>query len=130
MTIPSPTPKRGRPQGAVNLKPLVQGFAAQKHIVRTENGPEEITTAELVIRLLQAAFIKGNRKAGARLDTLRARFEPREGGGFLVVPDALPPEEWWRRREIENRFAKRPTLEDLDAAAEAARQAATQRRGQ
>lgn len=108
------TGKRGRPPGAQNLKPIVQAFAAQKIAVGPDG--QEITVAEAVLIRLRDAYLKGNRKAEARLDKLRERIVPREDGGVLVMPDQLSPEEWVRRAEISNEYREMPTLETLDAA--------------
>jgi len=88
----------------------VQEFARLKHTVRINGQPRKVTTVELLLEALKAKALQADVPANKELERLRDRFTPvvKDGVGYLLAPETLTPEEWIRRAEIHNRFAKKP----------------------
>jgi hypothetical protein len=64
---------------------------------------------ELLLITLRDLAANGNLKAVKELERLFERCNPTTNNlGYLVVPETLSPEEWIRRKEIENKFKKPP----------------------
>jgi hypothetical protein len=105
--------RRGRPKGSRNVKTIVQAIAREKHTVREGDETIQLTTVELVFRLLLAQAMKGNIQAEKRLDRFLGRQRPpTEGRALLIVPEALSPDEFERRMKIYNSFRKNPMDDD------------------
>lgn len=89
----------GRPRGARGRAQIVEAIAGETHLV-TENGVRQRRSAlELVLLSLRNRSFTGHVKAFRAVHELLQRYGPQEAqhvGGFLVVPEPLPPEEWER----------------------------------
>ena len=93
--------KPGRTKGAKNMKTIVQAFADEFHTI-TENGKKvRLTSAQLVVKTLNAKAMEGDVGANVYLEWLRQKFAHNDShAGVLVVPEVLSIEEWTRQAEI------------------------------
>jgi hypothetical protein len=96
---------RGRPKGAISTKLLTRKVAL-KRLAREVNGrAQRLTLLEYVILTARAMAMEGHAGAAAIVDDLRFKMqppEPAQGGGFLVVPEMLTPEECQAMHERHN----------------------------
>jgi hypothetical protein len=105
--------RRGRPKGSRNVKTIVQAIAREKHTVREGDETIQLTTVELVFRLLLAQAMKGNIQAEKRLDRFLGRQRSSsENLAYFIVPEPLSPDEFERRMKIYNSFRKNPMDDD------------------
>jgi hypothetical protein len=108
-----PGKRRGRPKGSRNVKTIVQAIAREKHTVREGDETIQLTTVELVFRLLLAEAMKGNIQAEKRLDRFLGRQRSSsENLAYFIVPEPLSPDEFERRMKIYNSLRKNPMDDD------------------
>jgi Family of unknown function (DUF5681) len=108
-----PGKRRGRPKGSRNVKTIVQAIAREKHTVREGDETIQLTTVELVFRLLLAQAMKGNIQAEKRLDRLQERQRSSsENLAYFIVPEPLSPDEFERRTKIRNSLRTNPMDDD------------------
>jgi hypothetical protein len=108
-----PGKRRGRPKGSRNVKTIVQAIAREKHTVREGDETIQLTTVELVFRLLLAQAMKGNIQAEKRLDRFLGRQRSSsENLAYFIVPEPLSPDEFERRMKIYNSLRKNPMDDD------------------
>ena len=105
----------GRPKGALGEKAIVQKIAGEIHKVERNGETVEVTTLELLLLTMRNLAMKGNLKAARWLTEYRERVLPSDArGGFLVVPETKPVDQFIREQEFLNRFRTNPELnEDL-----------------
>jgi hypothetical protein len=79
-----------------------------------QNGREiEVNTMELLLISMRNLAMSGDLLAVKWLTDYRARILPETGrGGFLVVPEDMPPEDWIRRATFLNKFRVNPELKE------------------
>ncbi|MFC6487693.1 DUF5681 domain-containing protein [Nitratireductor sp. GCM10026969] len=105
----NPGRRTGRRKGARNVKTIVEEIAREKHTVKHGDEMRRLTTVALVFEALKRKALEGDVRAIRLLDRLRERFCREESEtGLLLVPDDMEPQEWIRRAEIRNKFAKKP----------------------
>jgi uncharacterized protein DUF5681 len=103
----------GRPKGAIGQKAIVQKIAGESHNVK-QNGREiEVNTMELLLISMRNLAMSGHLRAAKWLEDYRTRILPEAGhGGFLVVPEVMPFEEYIRTETFLNKFRINPELKD------------------
>jgi hypothetical protein len=103
----------GRPKGAIGEKAIVQKIAGESHKVK-QNGREiEVNTMELLLISMRNLAMSGDLLAVKWLTDYRARILPEtDHGGFLVVPEGMPTEDWIRRATFLNKFRVNPELKE------------------
>jgi hypothetical protein len=99
----------GRPKGAIGEKAIVQKIARESHKVK-QNGREiEVNTMELLLISMRNLAMSGHLRAAKWLEDYRTRILPKAGhGGFLVVPEVMPFEEYIRTETFLNKFRISP----------------------
>jgi hypothetical protein len=103
----------GRPKGAIGEKAIVQNIAGERHKVQQNGQAIEVNTIELLLISMRNLAMKGDLRAVKWLTDYRARILPVSGsGGFLVVPETLPPEKWIEREMFLNKFRTNPELKE------------------
>ncbi|HEV7876832.1 DUF5681 domain-containing protein [Bradyrhizobium sp.] len=104
---------KGRPQGSVSLKALARGVAGTKHSAVIDGEPQRRTLLELLVLKTRSMAFGGNAGAAAVMrDLLNVMAEPEpEGGGFLLAPAELMPDEWIAEAEARNATAAEPGTE-------------------
>ena len=106
----------GRPKGALGEKAIVQKIAGEIHKVERNGETVEVTTLELLLLTMRNLAMKGDLKAAKWLTEYRERVLPSDApGGFLVVPEVKPVDQFIREQEFLNRFRTNPELKE-DAA--------------
>jgi hypothetical protein len=87
---------QGRPKGTVSTKLLTRKIAL-KRFTREVNGKKQtLTLLEYAILTARAMQVEGHAGAAALLQDVLAKVSPPDpemGGGFLLVPEVLTPEE-------------------------------------
>ena len=101
--------RRGRPKGSQNVKTIVRKIAQEKHSIRDGDETIELTTVELLFRMLAIKAMNGDIRADKHIDRFLDRQSPPSGGGgYLVVPDTMSDEEWAEREQKLNTLRKSP----------------------
>jgi uncharacterized protein DUF5681 len=102
----------GRRKGAIGQKATVQKIAGESHKVK-QNGHEiEVNTMELLLISMRNLAMSGDLRAAKWLEDYRARILPEAGhGGFLVVPEVMPVDEYFRTETFLNKFRISPEPE-------------------
>ena len=88
---------KGRPRGARGNKAILERVAGETHPVTIHGERRQLSTFQLVLRVIRDAAIKGNARAIKAMDDFATKYgeqEAPEGVGFLVVPERLITEEW------------------------------------
>lgn len=109
---------KGRPRAARGRKEIVTMVALERHCIQEGGQRCRRSTLELVLLALRTLALAGNVRAHRIYHDYLRWLEPQDsgqGGGFLVVPAPLPPEEWAadlakftvEQREFIQRMAKR-----------------------
>jgi len=107
--------KPGRRKGARNRATIVQAIASERHTLKENGQKRTFTTAELLIKALNAKAMEGDVSAHTHLERLRARFTPQiDNAGYLVVPATMSDEEWARFVEASNQVSDRKRSEEDD----------------
>lgn len=100
--------KPGRRKGARNMATIVQAVAGERHTLQENGQRQTFTTAELLIKALNAKAMEGDVSAHTQLERLRARFTPQtDNAGYLVVPEPMTKEQWTLEAEARNRVLER-----------------------
>jgi len=105
----------GRPKGAIGEKAIVQKIAGELHKVQQNGQAIEVNTIELLLISMRNLAMKGDLRASKWLTDYRARIIPepsKDGLGFLVVPETLPPEKFIEREMFLNKFRTDPELRE------------------
>ena len=103
----------GRPKGAIGEKAIVQKIAGELHKVQQNGQAIEVNTIELLLISMRNLAMKGDLRAAKWLTDYRARIIPepsKDGLGFLVVPETLPPEKFIEREMFLNKFRTDPEV--------------------
>ncbi len=88
---------KGRPRGARGKRAILERVAGQRHAVTILGERQQLSTFQLLLRVIRDEAIKGNARAIRAMDDFATKYgeqEAPEGVGFLVVPERLTPEEW------------------------------------
>jgi Family of unknown function (DUF5681) len=103
----------GRPKGAIGEKAIVQKIGGESHKVK-QNGREiEVNTMELLLISMRNLAMSGDLRAAKWLTEYRGRILPEaDNGGFLVVPEVMPIEEYIQRETFLNKFRTNPELKE------------------
>ena len=106
----------GRPKGAIGEKAIVQKIAGERHKIQQNGRPVEVNTMELLLISVRALAMSGDLRAAKWLEHYRAKTLPGpDNGGFLVVPEGMPTEQFMKRETFLNQFRTDPELnEDLE----------------
>ena len=105
----------GRPKGAIGEKAIVQKIAGELHKVQQNGQAIEVNTIELLLISMRNLAMKGDLRASKWLTDYRARIIPepgKDGLGFLVVPETLPPEKFIEQEMFLNKFRTDPELRE------------------
>jgi hypothetical protein len=103
----------GRPKGAIGEKALVQRIAGERHKVQQNGQAIEVNTIELLLISMRNIAMRGDLRAVKWLTDYRAKILPDAGyGGFLVVPEPMPPEKFIERAMFLNIFRTNPELRE------------------
>ena len=105
----------GRPKGAIGEKAIVQKIAGELHKVQQNGQAIEVNTIELLLISMRNLAMKGDLRASKWLTDYRARIIPepsKDGLGFLVVPETLPPEKFIEQEMFLNKFRTNPELKE------------------
>ena len=109
----------GRRRGTKNRESLVKQIADEIHVVVEKGRRTQYTTLDLLLITLRNLALKGNARAGRLYDEAVAKHIPQPvsyRGGFIIMPETLPVEEWlveaekgriWQNRLNEAEKAKR-----------------------
>jgi hypothetical protein len=93
----------GRTKGSLNRKTIARMIAEEVHKIGIEGLRQELTTAELLLHIINAKAASGDLSASRWLDELENRFTPEsDAGGFLVAPEVLSVDEWIDEQERMN----------------------------
>lgn len=107
--------KPGRRKGSRNRATIVQAIASERHTLKENGQKQTFTTAELLIKALNAKAMEGDVSAHTHLERLRARFTPQiDNAGYLVVPETMTQEQWTRFVEASNQVTDRRRIEEED----------------
>ena len=107
--------KPGRRKGSRNMATIVQAIASERHTLKENGQRQTFTTAELLIRALNAKAMEGDVSAHTHLERLRARFTPQtDNAGYLVVPEPMSAEQWARYAQARNQLTDRRRSEEED----------------
>ncbi len=88
---------KGRPRGARGNRAILERVAGDRHAVTIHGERQQLSTFQLVIRVVRDEAIKGNARAIRAMDDLETKYgaqEAPEGVGFLIGPETLTDEEW------------------------------------
>jgi len=103
----------GRPTGARGEKSIARELAGEIHHVQLNGRKRDVTTFELLLISVRDLAMGGNLRAVKWLDEYRVRLNLEgETGGFLLVPETMPPEMFIERMLFENRFKTNPEFRD------------------
>jgi len=102
----------GRPKGAIGEKAIVQKIAGELHKVQQNGQAIEVNTVELLLISIRNLAMKGELRASKWLTDHRTRIapDPGEGGGYLVVPEDMPMEQFIEQEMFLNKFRTNPEL--------------------
>ena len=102
----------GRPKGAIGEKTIVQKIAGELHKVQQNGQAIEVNTVELLFISIRNLAMKGELRASKWLTDHRTRIapDPGEGGGYLVVPEDMPMEQFIEQEMFLNKFRTDPEL--------------------
>lgn len=107
--------KPGRRKGSRNKATIVQAIASERHTLKENGQKQTFTTAELLVKALNAKAMEGDVRAHVHLERLYARFTPQtDNAGYLVVPEPMTAEHWARHAEACNQVTDRRRSEDDD----------------
>lgn len=105
--------KPGRRKGSRNIATIVQAIASERHTLKENGQRQTFTTAELLIKALNAKAMEGDVSAHVHLERLRARFTPQtDNAGYLVVPEPMTAEQWARQAQARNQVTDRRRSEE------------------
>jgi hypothetical protein len=104
----------GRPQGAVGEKTLARSIAAELHQVQHNGRTVELNTIEVLLLSMRNLAMSGHLQAAKWLSDYRAQVLPDAGaqGGYLVVPEIMPTEQYTEREMFLNKFRTHPELRE------------------
>jgi len=106
-----PGNRRGRPKGSKNVKTIVSNIAQEKHSIKEGEATIELTTVELLFRMLAVKAMNGDIRADKFIDRFLDRQSPPSGGGgYLLAPEMPSEEEWVDRAEKLNSLLESPLL--------------------
>ena len=102
----------GRPKGAIGEKAIVQRIASELHKVQQNGQTIEVNTVELLLISIRNLAMKGELRPAKWLTDHRIRIapDPGEGGGYLVVPEDMPMEQFIEQEMFLNKFRTNPEL--------------------
>ena len=102
----------GRPKGAVGEKAIVQKIAGELHKVQQNGQAIEVNTVELLLMSIRNLAMKAELRPAKWLTDHRTRIapDPGEGGGYLVVPENMPTEQFIEQEMFLNKFRTDPEL--------------------
>lgn len=101
--------RRGRPAGSRNRKKIVEDIANEKHDLVHDGKRRKVPTLDLVLRLIRNRAMEGDAKARRAYETLLDRYTseaPQKGGGYLILPEKIDPEDWERMAREHQRKAR------------------------
>lgn len=103
----------GRTKGSQNRKTIAKMIAEEIHEIAIDRQRVRLTTAQLLLHLVNAEATAGGLSASRWLDELEDRFTAGpDAGGFLVVPEILSIDEWIAEQERLNLTRTDPRLKD------------------
>jgi len=104
----------GRPKGAIGEKAIVQKIAGELHKIQQNGQTIEVNTIELLLISMRNLAMSSELRAAKWLTDHRAKIapDPGEGGGYLVVPEVMPIEQWIRTETFLNKFRTNPELKE------------------
>ena len=84
---------RGRPRGSKGMKAIVQSIAREQITIKEDGVTRSISTAELLLRVIQRKALSGDLRAKQLIDGVREKYGQAEAGGgsygCLVVPEPV-----------------------------------------
>ncbi len=106
-----PGNRRGRAKGSKNVKTIVRNIAQEKHAIKEGEATIELTTVELLFRMLTIKAMNGDIRADKFIDRFLDRQSPPSGGGgYLLAPELQSVEEWVEQAEKLNSLLESPLL--------------------
>ena len=95
----------GRPRGAIGEKAIVQRIAGGQSI--------EVNTIELLLISMRNLAMGGHLHAAKWLSDYRAKITPDpDNGGYLVVPEVMPEQQFIEQQMFLNKFRTNPELRE------------------
>ncbi|MBR0868011.1 DUF5681 domain-containing protein [Bradyrhizobium sp. YCK136] len=103
----------GRPKGAIGEKAIVQKIAGERHRIQQSGRDVELNTIELLLLSMRNLAMSGHLQAAKWLGEYRERQLPQDKNvGFLLVPEAMPDEQYIAQQMFLNRFRTNPELKE------------------
>jgi len=103
----------GRPRGAIGEKAIVQGIAGELHKIQQNGQSVEVNTIELLLISMRNLAMGGDLRAAKWLSDYRAKISPDpDNGGYLVVPEVMPEQQFIEQQMFLNKFRTNPELRE------------------
>lgn len=103
----------GRPKGAIGEKAIVQRIASELHKIQQNGQSIEVNTIELLLISMRNVAMGGHLQAAKWLSDYRAKITPDpDNGGYLVVPEVMPEQQYIETEMFLNRFRTNPELRE------------------
>jgi hypothetical protein len=103
----------GRPRGAIGEKAIVQRVAGELHKIQQNGQSIEVNTIELLLLSMRNLAMGGDLRAAKWLSDYRAKITPDpDNGGYLVVPEVMPEQQFIEQQMFLNKFRTNPELRE------------------